>query len=456
MDRILSPQQKALLPHLIAEVLRGGGRAVVDLGGKMGKGDPKQIEHAGQPVWHTKGSIDDQVAKILRLPPSLHGPSRKTNNLPIHTRRALANLNKQGIVAIWNPNRASLFRLADFGRQPAPMPHTGTPARLDMDAGTMFMTIVSKAGKDNTYKFVLGKILLDYCRDNTYESGKRAISYDYLAGEFLRYYWHQKYRFRMKQDFHVRGRGPVAIQILEDIFGEDPPYRFEDLDQAKIKRARQTMIKRVFASARSYDGNVLHRFQRIGRGDGMYDGTDIYDNDEIRKTITLKPGIHAFLRQNYVWLERALVSEWASYLERANPGLPRLVSKLSRLDASPRQAKYRADFLRAEMSPRCFYCERGLEPKLACMNHFVPWPYVFDDHAWNLVTACHECDGAKGNLLGSAKLVDRLIERDGRYAKTMQIMRMSLSRLSPGGDWKGTIRGHYAVCGGFGFGKWTP
>lgn len=318
------------------------------------------------------------------------------------------------------------------------------------------MTIVSKAGKDNTYKFVLGKILLDYCRANSPDAGKRTISYDYLASKFLMHYWHQKYKFRMKQDFHVHGRGPVAIQILEDVFGEDPPDRFEDLDQAKIKRAKQTMLKRVFASASSYDGNVLHRFQRIGRGDGMYDGTDIYDNDEIGKTITLKPDIHAFLRQNYVWLERALVSEWASYLERANPGLPRLVSKLSRLDASPGQSKYRADFLRAEKSPSCFYCERGLEPKLARMNHFVPWPYVFDDHAWNLVTACRECDVAKGDLLGSAKSVDRLIERDGRYAKTMQIMRMSLSRLSPGGDWKGAIRGHYAMCGGFGFRKWMP
>ncbi len=455
MDRILSPYQKALLPHLLIEILRGKGRTVVDLGSKASRGDPIQREHTGLPVWHAKSSIDDQVAKTLRLPPSLHGPSRETNNLPIQTRRAIDKLCKQGIVAVWNSKRASLFRLADFGRQPTPKPRTGTPARPDLDAGALFMTIVSQSSKDNTYKFVLGKILLDYCRDNAPESGKHSISYDYLAGEFLRHYWHQKYRFKMKQDFHVHGRGPVAVQILEDVFGEDSPGRFEELDQAKVEKARQTMLRRVFARASSYQGNVLHRFQRIGRGDGMYDGTDIYDNDEGKKTITLKPDIHAFLRQNYVWLERALVSEWASYLERANPGLPRLISKLSRLDANPEPAKYRADFLRAGESLRCFYCERGLEPKFARMDHFIPWPYMFDYHAWNIVTACRECNRAKGDLLAPAKLVDRLIERNDLCAKTMQIMRTSLSRLSLGGDWEGTMRGHYAMCGGFGFGKWA-
>ena len=73
----------------------------------------------------------------------------------------------------------------------------------------------------------------------------------------------------MRQHFHTHGRGPVAMQILEDVFGQDPPGKFEDLDQAKVEKAKQTMLRRVLASASSYKGNVLHRFQRIGRGDSM-------------------------------------------------------------------------------------------------------------------------------------------------------------------------------------------
>lgn len=452
MDKILSPHQKALLPHLIVEILKGRGQAAAALGGKAARGDPRQLGHAGLPVWHAKGDIDGEVAKTLRLPPSLWGPRMASNNLPIHTRRALAKLVKQGTVAVWNPKNASLFRLADFGSRPAARPVPPAPIRSDLDAGSLFMTIVSKSSKDNTYKFVLGKVLLDYCNNNAPDPGK-SIPYDYLAGEFLRHYWRQRYVFKMRQHTHSNN-GPVAVQILEKIFGEEPPGGSGKTDRSKMERARKMMLEKVFASARSYRGNVVHRFQRIGRGDSMEQRDDIYDHDDAKKTITLKPGVHAFLKQNYDWLERALVAEWAAYLERANPGLPRLVAKLSSLDSEPAPAKYKASFLWAEKSPHCFYCERGLERKHAHMNHFIPWPYMFDDHPWNLVVACRECNRVKADLLAPAKLVDRLIERDGRCAQTMQVMRTSLAQLSPGGDWEGAIRGHYAVCGGSGFRRW--
>lgn len=458
MDRILSPHQKSLLPHLIVEILRSRGQTIVDLGGKMDRGDPRQRGHAGLAVWHAKGGIDDQVAKTLRLPPSLWGPRMVTNNLPIHTRRALAKLAKQGTVAVWNPNKASLFRLADFGRQPAPadLPVPSAPIRADLDMGALFMTIVSKSSKDNTYKFVLGKILLDYCKNNSPESVERSIPYDYLAGEFLKYYWHQRYRFKMRQHTH-HNNGPVATQILENVFGEDPPLRFGDLDQGELKRARQMILERVFASARSYRGNVVHRFQRIGRGDSMEQKNDIYDYDDVRKTITLKPDAHAFLRQNYDWLERALVAEWASYLERANPGLPLIAAKLSSIDSDPKPTgKSKAALLRTMKSPYCFYCENGLDANHACMNHFLPWRYLFDDHAWNLVIACNVCDGVKKDSLAPSKFTDLLVERNAQYVESMDAMRKSLLQLSPSGEWESAIRGHYQMCAGYGFGEWIP
>lgn len=455
MDKLLSPHQKAVIPHLIVEILKGQGKTIADLGGDVNKGDPKQIEHAGFPVWHDKSDIDEQVAKALHLPPSLWGPQRESNNLPINTRRALARLGRQGIVAVWNPRRASRFRLVDGSRRPVSKPITRTSASADLDVETLFMAIVSKSSRDGTYKFVLAKTLLDYCKGNAPESRKHSISYDYLAGKFLKHYWHQKYRFRMRQQTRANNKGLIAVQILESVFGDDPPSRFEDLDREKVERARQMMLEEVLASASSYRGNVIHRFQRIGKGDNMKQMSGIYYNNEAEKKITLKPDAHAFLRRNYVWLERALVAEWASYLERANPGLPRLVSKLSRLYASPAPTKHRAKFLLAEKSPHCFYCERGLKPSHASMNHFIPWPYVFDDHVWNVVIACRDCNRGKGDLLAPTEFVDRLIERNDRCTKTMQIMRTSLSHLSPRGDWKTTVRGHYAMCGGFGFEKWA-
>ena len=42
----------------------------------------------------------------------------------------------------------------------------------------------------------------------------------------------QKY-FKMKQDFHTK-KTPMVIRILVNIFGEQPPYRFKDVDQRKL------------------------------------------------------------------------------------------------------------------------------------------------------------------------------------------------------------------------------
>lgn len=457
MDKLLSPHQKAVIPHLIVEILKGQGKTIVDLGGDVNKGDPKQIEHAGFPVWHDKSDIDEQVSNALHLPSSLWGPRRETNYLPINTRRALDKLNGQGVVAVWNSNRASRFRLADGGRRLMSKPITHTPASTDLDIGTLFMTIVSKSSRDNTYKFVLGKILLDYCRDNALESRKHSMSYDYLAGEFLKHYWHQKYRFKMRQQTRANNNGPRAVQILESAFGDDPPSKFEDLDREKVERARQMIREKVFANARSYKGNVVHRFQRIGRGDNMDQRDDIYVHDDDKKMITLKPDAHAFMRQNYDWLEHALVAEWASYLERANPGLPLITAKLSSIDSYPKPAeKSKPALLRFMKSPYCFYCESGLEPNHARLNRFLPWRYIFDDHAWNLVIACDRCDSVKKDSLAPSKFIEPLVERNVQYSQNADAMRKSLRQLSPSDEWESAIRAHYQMCVGYGFDRWRP
>ena len=458
MDKILSPRQKALIPYLIVEILKTQGQTVVNLGGKVARGDPKQIDHASLPIWHSKKRINDKAAETLRLPPSLWGPRRTTNNFPIHARRALANLVKHGIVAAWTPNNASLFRLVEHANLPTltSQPATRPYVRANLDVGTLFMTIVSQSSKDNTYKFVLGKILLDYCKQNSPDAGKRTIPYDYLAEEFTKHYWHQKYRFKMRQHAHLNN-GPIAVQILERVFGEYPPREFGDLDLAKLKHARQMMSEKVFASARSYKGNVVHRFQRIGKGNNMEQRDDIYDYDDAKRTITLKPDAHTFLNRNYNWLAGALVANWASYLERTNPGLPSIAAKLACIYSDPKPTyKSKPEFLRATKSPYCFYCESGLDPDRVCMNRFLPWRYLFDDHAWNLVIVCGRCSRAKNDSLDPAKFVDLLVERNAEYLENMDAMRKSLLRLSPSGEWESAIRGHYGMCVGYGFGKWRP
>ena len=179
---------------------------------------------------------------MLHLPESLWGPNRQSNDLMITSARELTQLRKKRIVADWSTTkRTTLFRLADTGYVP-PEPSQHLMARGDgsPDKMKLFLSIISKGRKDNTYKFALGKTLLDYCKNNAPDGRTRRISYDYLAGEFLRHYWYQRYRFRMKQDFHTQ-KSPKVIQILEKTFGHTPPHKFQDLDQSRMRIARDVV-----------------------------------------------------------------------------------------------------------------------------------------------------------------------------------------------------------------------
>ena len=45
------------------------------------------------------------------------------------------------------------------------------------------------------------------------------IRYEEMADAFLRYYWHQEFRYRIKQNFYNE-RPPSVIKILRNTFGD--------------------------------------------------------------------------------------------------------------------------------------------------------------------------------------------------------------------------------------------
>ena len=468
--KTLNPAQRGAVPGLLMHCLRQRGVTIGEAGAADHQGDPVQMRYRDEPVWHRKGDIDGRIAGMLHLPASLWGPGRLSNDLMTVTAGEIAKLRKRGIVADWSSKkRTTLIRLADPGIDvdvPRMSRHeargaaaaaaaAAAPARTDQGMMTLFLSIISRSRKDNTYKFALGKTLLDYCRRNAPDGRAREITYDYLAEEFLKHYWYQRYKFRMKQDFHTR-KSPVVIQILEKTFGKNPSCRLEDADPDDRMAACTQIQQRIFGLARQKRGMVVPRFQRTMSGNTTVDSNLFYDYDDERKMITLKPDAHLFLRRNYGLLIRALLAEWVRYLERANRGLPMLAAKLYDTEAKRGPLRrYRDLFL--ERSDHCFYCNYGLEPARTHVDHFIPWSYIFEDSTWNLVLACRDCNLGKTDSLPPGRFVDYLIERDHRYSGTMLEMKRSLRQLSSTRPWEDEIRNHYEVCGEYGFGTWeTP
>lgn len=58
----------------------------------------------------------------------------------------------------------------------------------------LFMGIM-RASKNNTYKFALARFLLEYSSKNTGIS----VRYEKIAEYFLRYYWDQECRSKLRQ-----------------------------------------------------------------------------------------------------------------------------------------------------------------------------------------------------------------------------------------------------------------
>ena len=468
----------------VESALAGPGRTVRQVEadearGRAREGDAAQEAHRGRPVWHTKREIDREVVRILRLDPSLCGPRRRSNELQTAVASEIARLRRSGRLADWNSaRRFNTYRLAPAASASAapaggalPLPGSGAgPGDLAMTSGerpratpypagggSMWDSLVSilRHGPfDNTYKFALARALIELCGEDRGRRGDAlVIPYRDLAEKFLRYYWHQEYRFHMRQDFHTR-RTPRVISALREVWGEGPqPGSFASLDPGDRDRARRLIQRDVFGHARTKTSFVVPRFQNLRSGAGTAETRAFYDYDDDAQEITMRPGAPEFFRDNRVMAESLVTLEWTRYLERANRGLPSLVAKVEHTDAPERGQASLLKYRRAWIGRtcHCFYCRCRLERGLVHVDHFIPWSYIFDDSEWNLVLACRDCNLKKGASLPQGEFRDALVHRNREY-EDVGGLRQSLVLLDRGAGWEREIEGHYNLCLEYGFG----
>ena len=271
-----------------------------------------------------------------------------------------------------------------------------------------------------------------------------------LSGRFLRYYWHQECKFKIKQDFHTKST-PKVIQAIRDVFDNNPPGNFDHKDnQAKAEKAQNLILKTVFGHARQKTSMVVPRFQKVRVGPRSQENRVFYDYDDDTKMIRLRPEAFRFFQENYGILLGTVLAEWTRFLERTNSGLPRLLAKIH-MDETGRKSLIGYKRLFSKDFKHCFYCCDALEKDFIHVDHFIPWSYIFDDNAWNLVLACPECNCKKSNSLPQDEFLKNLIDRNAKYYDTIIPLKRSLHLLSARQDWEPEIRHHYGACQEYGF-----
>ncbi len=454
---------REVIPNAVRYVLSQKGRTIKEIESqrnKAYKGDESQEKHSGKSIWHNRQDLITLVAKKLKIHRSMWGPERTSSDFHNAIDQEIVKIRKKGLIVDWSSSKHfGIWRVVQdlHARKPEMSMDAGTPTAennqwvytADANLKQKFLSILTKGKKDNTYKFTLAKSLLDYCAENRGDTGHvHEIPYKYFSSKFFKYYWYQEYKFRMKQNFHVL-ENPRVICILNDVFGENPPGDLDLLDVADIEEAEKRILKNVFGHARSKTSLVIPKFQKIPVGRHAEEFRVFYDYDDDKQKMYLKPEAFDFLARNHGILSGAVLAEWARFLEKINHSLPRLVAKIDQTSSERGSlTMYRKMFSKQTC---CFYCAGKLERGYTHVDHFIPWSYIFDDDAWNLVLACQECNCKKSNSLPKAEFRNNLIDRNKKDYHKIGDLKLSLDQLNTGKGWQREIKHHYANCREYGF-----
>lgn len=414
---------------------------------QMTKNTQTDILEHDRPVWHTPQSLMERVADHLRLDPSIWDKNRDTDDFRHLILNEIIKYRRQGYIVDAKVAFRCILPPQDEPAKPTMheldqiQPDTSEHGML-----RMFRTILdpSLGSKDNTYKFALARAILDHCQN----SPSLDVPYKYLAERFLKYYWHQVCKYHIRQDFHTIRRTAV-VTIIQDVF-KKPPGSFDLCREEDIIRATNLIQRRVFGHAKQKTSIVVHKFQNTRVGRHAVEQRCFYKPDDNMQMMRLTKEAHDFFRRNGDILYKLVFFEWAKFLERTNGSLPMLISKVEQ-DELQRGAliSYRNKYL--QYTDHCFYCMGMLESDQTEVDHLIPWSYMFEDEAWNLVLACSGCNHKKSNSLPQEKFRTALIDRNRTHQDRINILYKSLRRLGRDRDWQDEIINHYDNCKDYGF-----
>jgi len=115
-----------------------------------------------------------------------------------------------------------------------------------------FIYIIKKGRKDNTYKFALAKFLIDYAnkvedlQSKLDNNTNYIIEYSIIAKEFLRYYWHQIIKYKIRQNYNTE-KPPLIVQILKSVFTNEKTFKsYKDISEERKLTAENQIAKNVF------------------------------------------------------------------------------------------------------------------------------------------------------------------------------------------------------------------
>jgi len=284
---------------------------------------------------------------------------------------------------------------------------------MNYDLEQLFINIISKGKKDNTYKFALAKYLLDKSK-NLKNEKDTLLSYADISEAFLKYYWVQECKYKIKQDFKQNSQ-PVVITIIQKYCGKD----YIPTSYDKYFKNKELVKKNMIQDIEAYClRDVIPRFQPKECNTFYSHNHTVNKNGKkfnmpakVNRNIILNADTIKFFKNNYELLHKSLILEWAKFLEKTN-FTPKLISKIENLGNNKRGSLNKFKKILAQIDNSCFYCNKNLNNEKTHIDHFIPWSYVFEDEIWNLVLSCSSCNLKKSDYLATEECLTKIDTRN--------------------------------------------
>jgi hypothetical protein len=118
-----------------------------------------------------------------------------------------------------------------------------------------------------------------------------------------------------------------------------------------------------------------------------------------------------YIKENYLVIESWVKWHWLEYLQRRNPNVPSIATKLEEPNARAslkKQKIFWSKFI-SEKGFRCIYSSESISSDEFALDHFLPWSFVGHDRIWNLVPVSTKVNSFKSDSLAHYKYIKPLI-----------------------------------------------
>lgn len=122
------------------------------------------------------------------------------------------------------------------------------------------------------------------------------------------------------------------------------------------------------------------------------------------ETIEINPNWEKYLNANYLVLRDFTFWNLTCFLQKRNPNVPDVPSKLVKpilRDSLVTQRHFWDAYMDINQSIKCIYTGKDLYKKNYDLDHFIPWSFVSHNLLWNLLPADSSINSSKSNHLPS-------------------------------------------------------